>query len=59
VEIFEHRKLPLQDNLCQECYTRERTRLKERENVAKTLRDEGRSFREVFRKEPDDPSWWQ
>lgn len=55
----EHTKLPLRPNLCGPCYSRERTSYYERESVARSLAAAGgRSFREVFGKDPGDPSFW-
>jgi hypothetical protein len=59
VEYFEHTKLPLRPKLCGPCYSRERAAYYRREKTAKSLPTlVGKSFREVFGKEPSDRSFW-
>lgn len=59
VEIREHTKLPLQPNLCGPCYRRERHEYQQRERIAKDMPSViGKSYREVFGKEPGDPAFW-
>jgi hypothetical protein len=53
-----HTKLPLRQNLCGPCYSRERAHYLEQESVARSLKAAGKSFRELFGHDPGHPSLW-
>jgi hypothetical protein len=52
VEVFESRKRNVQTRLCGPCYHLQSAEQREREDVARMLRKDGRTFQEVFGVDP-------